>query len=258
MKESDIDFLKTLVVHTIDKEKIYTPLLLNTNKDIEELKKYFKPNEKNYLLYDKKDLLLEEKILRLGKMLYEERNGKESKIKYGSIKNKEIQKLTQDIRNFLLYKNDDNFKLDYQNFKNSLDKINYYFYKIYNDNSIKNINVDKTLIDQKNKYINNYIYNAIVNHAIYIYNKEIKTNSKIKEKDIIQEIIYKHYLKNKNQTRKNILKNYLSNTSVKRKYRNKKEIEDAIRNINEEMEEAQKEFSKLFINDNYVINNTIN
>src|SRR5699024_2268108 len=118
-----------LVVHTIEKEKIYTPLLLNANKDIEELKKYFKPTEKNYLLYDKKDLLLEEKILRLGKMLYEKRNGKESKIKYGSIKNKEIQKLTQDIRNYLLYKNDDNFKLDYQNFKNSLDKINSYFYK---------------------------------------------------------------------------------------------------------------------------------
>lgn len=258
LRESEIDFLKALVVHTIEKEKIYTPLLLNTNKDIEELKKYFKPNEKNYLLYDKKDLLLEEKMLRLGKMLYEERNGKESKIKYGSIKNKEIQKLTQDIRNYLLYKNDDNFKLDYQNFKNSLDKINSYFYKIYNDNNIENINVDKTLIEQKNKYINNYIYNAIVNHAVYIFNKEIKTNSKIKEKDIIQEIIYKHYLKNKNQTRKNILKNYLSNTNVKRKYRNKKEIEDAIKNINEEMEEAQKEFSKLFINDNYVINNTIN
>lgn len=203
-------------------------------------------------------MLLEEKILTLGQKLYSYREGSSGKIKYGSIKDKEIQALTREIKNYIFSKDNRDFKREYANFKTSLNKINSYFHKIYEDNNIKNIEVDTSLIDFKNKYINNYIYNAIVNHAVYIYNKEIKINSKIKEKDIIQEIIYKHYLKNKNQTRKNILKNYLSNTSVKRKYRNKKEIEDAIRNINEEMEEAQKEFSKLFINDNYVINNTIN
>lgn len=36
----------------------------------------------------------------------------------------------------------------------------------------------------------------------------------------------------------------------KQRFRNKSEIENAIRNINDEMEEAQKEFSKLFQNDN--------
>ena len=46
----------------LEKEKIYTPLLIETNKDIEELKKYFSPKEKNYLLRNKKDLILEEKI----------------------------------------------------------------------------------------------------------------------------------------------------------------------------------------------------
>ena len=246
LSQSEIDFLKAQVIHTIEKEKIYTPLVIETNKEIEELKKYFSPKEKNYLLRNKKDLILEEKILRLGQLLYNDRLGKDTKIKYGSIKNKEIISLTKDIKNYIFSKSNDNFKLEYDNFKESLNKINDYFYKINEDNNIKDIKVDTTAIDNKNKYVDNYIYNAIVNYANYNYKKESKNISKIKENDIIQEIILKHYLNNKKQTRKDILKNYLSNPSPKQKFRNKKEIENAIRNINDEMEEAQKEFSKLF------------
>ena len=100
--------------------------------------------------------------------------------------------------------------MEYDNFKESLNKINDYFYKINEDNNIKDIKVDTTAIDNKNKYVDNYIYNAIVNYADYNYKKESKNISKIKENDIIQEIILKHYLNNKKQTRKDILKNYLS------------------------------------------------
>ena len=250
LSQNEINFLKSQVVHTIEKEKIYTPLLKETNKEIEELKKYFSPKEKNYLLRDKKDLILEEKILRLGQLLYKERYDNDSKIKYGSIKNKEIINLTKDIKNYLFSKNNDNFKLEYQNFKASLNKINDYFYKINEDNNIKNIVVDTTLIDSKNKYMNNYIYNAIVNYANYNYKKEFQNIIKIKENDIIQEIILKHYLNNKKQTRKDILKTYFTNTSSKQKFKNKQEIENAIRNINDEMDEAQKEFSKLFSSNN--------
>lgn len=251
LSQNEIDFLKSQVVHTIEKEKIYTPLLKETNKEIEELKKYFSPKEKNYLLRDKKDLFLEEKILRLGQLLYKERYDNDSKIKYGSIKSKEIINLTKDIKNYLFSKNNDNFKLEYENFKESLNKINNYFYKINEDNNIKNIVVDTTLIDSKNKYMNNYIYNAIVNYANYNYKKETKNITKIKENDIIQEMILKHYLNNKKQTRKDILKTYFTNTSSKQKFKNKQEIENAIRNINDEMDEAQKEFSKLFISNDY-------
>lgn len=251
LSQNEIDFLKSQVVHTIEKEKIYTPLLKETNKDIEELKKYFSPKERNYLLRDKKDLILEEKILRLGQLLYKERHDNDSKIKYGSIKDKEIINLTKDIKNYLFSKNNDNFKLEYNNFKESLNKINNYFYKINEDNNIKDIVVDTTLTDSKNKYMNNYIYNAIVNYANYNYKKETKNITKIKENDIIQEIILKHYLNNKKQTRKDILKTYFTNTSSKQKFRNKREIENAIRNINDEMDEAQKEFSKLFISNDY-------
>lgn len=251
LSQNEIDFLKSQVVHTIEKEKIYTPLLKETNKDIEELKKYFSPKERNYLLRDKKDLILEEKILRLGQLLYKERHDNDSKIKYGSIKDKEIINLTKDIKNYLFSKNNDNFKLEYNNFKESLNKINNYFYKINEDNNIKDIVVDTTLTDSKNKYIDNYIYNAIVNYANYNYKKESKNITKIKENDIIQEIILKHYLDNKKQTRKNILKTYFTNTNSKQKFRNKQEIENAIKSINDEMDEAQKEFSKLFISNDY-------
>ena len=251
LSQNEIDFLKSQVVHTIEKEKIYTPLLKETNKDIEELKKYFSPKERNYLLRDKKDLILEEKILRLGQLLYKERHDNDSKIKYGSIKDKEIINLTKDIKNYLFSKNNDNFKLEYNNFKESLNKINNYFYKINEDNNIKDIVVDTTLTDSKNKYIDNYIYNAIVNYANYNYKKESKNVTKIKENDIIQEIILKHYLDNKKQTRKDILKTYFTNTNSKQKFRNKQEIENAIKSINDEMDEAQKEFSKLFISNDY-------
>ena len=250
LSQNEIDFLKSQVVHTIEKEKIYTPLLKETNKEIEELKKYFSPKEKNYLLRDKKDLILEEKILRLGQLLYKERYDNDSKIKYGSIKDKEIINLTKDIKNYLFSKNNDNFKLEYNNFKESLNKINNYFYKINEDNNIKDIVVDTTLTDNKNKYIDNYIYNAIVNYANYNYKKESKNITKIKENDIIQEIILKHYLDNKKQTRKNILKTYFTNTNSNQKFRNKQEIENAIKSINDEMDEAQKEFSKLFNSNN--------
>lgn len=251
LSQNEIDFLKSQVVHTIEKEKIYTPLLKETNKDIEKLKKYFSPKERNYLLRDKKDLILEEKILRLGQLLYKERYDNDSKIKYGSIKDKEIINLTKDIKNYLFSKNNDNFKLEYNNFKESLNKINNYFYKINEDNNIKDIVVDTTLTDSKNKYIDNYIYNAIVNYANYNYKKESKNITKIKENDIIQEIILKHYLDNKKQTRKDILKTYFTNTSSKQKFKNKQEIENAIKSINNEMDEAQKEFSKLFISNDY-------
>ena len=252
LSQSEIDFLKNQVIHVIEKEKIYTPLLMETNKDIEELKKYFNPKEKNYLLRNKKDLLFEEKILRLGQLLYNERYNKDTKIKYGSIKNKEIIHLTKEIKNYIFSNSNSNFKLEYASFKESLDKINSYFYKINEDNNIKNIKVDTSLIDSKNKYIDNYIYNAIVNYADYNYKKEIKILKKIKENDIIQEIILKHYLKNKQQTRKDILKNYFSSNDVRLRFRNKSEIERAIKNINDEMEEAQKKFSKLFENDKQI------
>lgn len=68
--------------------------------------------------------------------------------------------------------------------------------------------------------------------------------------DILREMILKEYKKNKNQNKYTILSNYLTNTVPKLKYQNKYKIINAVKSINAEMEEAQKEFSKLFQTDN--------
>jgi hypothetical protein len=249
--EEEINFLKNEVEHVIEKEKIYTPLLKETNKEIEELKSYFNPKEKNFLLKDKKDLILEENILRLGQLLYEKRGEDSKKIKYNSIRDNEIKELTKKIKNYIFSKKNIEFQNDYKNFQNTLKEINNYFYKIAKDNNIKETKLDTTLIDSKQEYIDNYIYNAIVNHANYLYKN--KSKNILNENKIIEEIVLNEYLRNKKQTRYNILKNYLSNSSNKLKFKNRYKIEQAIKNINNEMDDAQKEFSKLF-NSDYEIN----
>ena len=247
LSEDEINFLKAQVVHTIEKEKIYTPLLKETNKEIDELKKFFSPNEKNFLLNNHKDLLYEEKILKLGQLLYNERHDRENRIKYGSINNEEIITLTKEIKNYIFSKSND-FDTEYKKFKKSLKNINNYFNNINKSNNVNGIFNDTKLTDSKEEYLNNYIYNSIVNFAYYKYKKNSKGVNNIKENDIIQSIILKLYNENKKQTKKDILKNYLSLGDSKKKFRNKYYIEQAIKNINDEMEEAQREFSKLFQN----------
>ncbi|MEG0826688.1 MAG: hypothetical protein RR404_04395 [Bacilli bacterium] len=61
----------------------------------------------------------------------------------------------------------------------------------------------------------------------------------------------KQYIKNKKQTRFDILKNYLSGSNNNLKFKNRYKIKQAINNINDELEEAQKEFSKLFDSNEY-------
>ena len=70
----------------------------------EELKKYFNPKEKNFILNDKKDILLEEKITRLGELINEKRESKNQKIKFNSIKSKEIRDLTYEIKSSIFSK----------------------------------------------------------------------------------------------------------------------------------------------------------
>lgn len=218
----------------------------NLLKEIEEIKKYFNPNEKNFLLKDKEDLILEENILRLGKLLYEKRFNNTNRIKFNSIKEQEIKDLTKNIKKYIFSKKNVEFQNEYKNFKKCLSEINKYFEKISKDNNVKNKKTDTTLIDSKQEYLDNYVFNAIVNHANYYYKSKKKNH--INEDKIIEEIILNDYLKNKKKSRFNILKNYLSNSNPKSKFKNRYQVENAIRKINDEMEDAQKEFSKLFQN----------
>ena len=52
-------------------------------------------------MYDKKDLILEDMILRLGKSLNERISKENSKVKFGSLKNEEDKYLTKKIKKHL-------------------------------------------------------------------------------------------------------------------------------------------------------------
>ena len=239
------DFLKNEVIHAIDRHREFTPFVISNNKNIEELKKYFKVGTRNFVLNNYDDLVLEENILRLGKMIDEKRKGKNTKIKFNSIYDKEIKDLTKNIKRYLFKdKRSSLYKQD-KEFKKSLKAINDYFYKISKDNNIKQ-KYKSEYVNKKEEYVDNYIYNAIINHASYKYKKLKAENNYIKEDDIIKEAVLKMYKKNHKQTKSEILLNYLKNTNQKLKFKNKYKIEESIKNINLEMDEAKAEFSKLF------------
>lgn len=240
LTQKELAFLKNEVEHYIEKEKVFTPLLTEANKEIEELKKYFNPKDKNFLLKDKEDILLEDKIVKLGELISEKRVYQDQRIKFNSIKDKKIKQLTNEIKRYLFLKKESEFKNEYNNFKSTLNEINNYFIKISESNNIKE--VDNSLIKNKQKYLDNYVLNAIVNHAYY-------KNKRITENDVIQEMVYKEYKKSKSRSKLSIITNYLSNANRNLQFKNKYQIRQAVKNINDELEDAQKEFEKLFQND---------
>lgn len=233
INENDINFLKNQIVHYIEKEKIYTSLLKETNKDIDKLKKYFDNKEKCFVLKNKNDLILENKIYELGKLLYNSNKISDNKIKYNSLKSKEIKNLTREIKKYIFGTNK-NISQDYKVFNHNLNKINDYFIEISKDNNIKDY-INSSLVLSKKNYINNYILNSIVNYANYKYKN-------VKEQDILQKIILDKYKNNKIKNRYSILKSYLSNNVLI----NKKEIDYTLRKLNYEMQECIKEFDKMF------------
>ena len=238
LTQKELGFFKNEIEHYIEKEKYFTPLLKETNKELDLLKSYFNPKDKNFILNDKEDLLLEDKIIRLGELIAKSREN-DNRIKFGSIKDKEIVNLTKEIKKCIFSKKDTELYISHQEFKRSLNMINEYFKKIAESNHSKLI--DDSLIKNKKKYLDNYVYNAIVNHANYL-NKR----SKINEDEILQNIVYKNYKNSKTNNRFNILSNYLSSLSSTSKFRNKYKVKEAVKNINDELEDAQKEFDKLF------------
>lgn len=238
LTKEELRYFKDLIIHSINREKVYTPLLKETNKNIEELKKYFSPKDKNFLLNNKEDILLEEKVLKLGKLLNQSRNS-DRRIKFNSIKDKEIISLTKDIKKYVFSKDNPEFKELHKEFKNNLNSINDYFKSIAVSNHSDT--VDDSLIKNKQKYLDNYVLNAIVNHANYKYK-----NLKFTEDELLREIVHKEYKKNKAMSKYDIVRNLLLNTSNSLKFKNKYQIRQAVRNINDELEEAQKDFDKLF------------
>jgi len=257
------NYLKRLVALTIERERYYTPLLTKTNEDIDELKTYFNPSDKNFILENSEELFIEEKILKLGALLKEYRqmnNNTGKKIKYNSIKDnsigKEIKELTKDIKKYL-FQNENSLLYDSQKeIAEDLKNINLYFDKINDNLNIKELVGDVGIVKTKQDYIDNYVYNSIVNHSLYKYNKVLNTvktkkqYEKITMEDLIQELAYQNSLNNEvmndKQRRKNILSNYFKSNDLKTKFPSKHKMESALRKINYEMEQSADKFSELF------------
>ena len=119
--------------------------------------------------------------------------------------------------------------------------MNEYLSSVAKRNGIKKEDIDLSYSKNKEKYLDNFILNAIVNHSRYHYKKN-KGNISINTNDVIQAIILNNYKKNKNYSKKDIVTNSLSKSN----YPNKTKIRNAVKNINDEMDKASEEFSKLF------------
>ena len=254
-------YLKRLVELTIEREKYFTPLLKKTNEDIDYLKSYFDPKDKNFALKNTNEIFIEEKIMKLGELLKQYRNMNNqtsNKVKYNSIKNnslgKEIKSLTKDIKMYLF---NDSSSILYnckKDINNDLESINDYFKKLDELNN-EDGNIKNSIVKKKQDYIDNYIYNSIVNHSLYKYEKiSMVVKNKIKRdeitiEDLIQEIACQNARREKlndKERRKIVLDNYFKGADLSLKFPSKHKVEKAIKNINYEMEKASQEFSKLF------------
>jgi len=237
--DNEINFLKNEVAHTIEKEKIYTDKIITINNELDELKTFFNPNEKNYLLKNKEDLFLEARIYELGKRLDEIEKNNGGKIYYNTIKDKEVKKIVRYIKYHLLNHKED-FKCEYLKFKESLKDLNDYF-SIYNGkNNIDSETFDFSYTKSKEKRVMDMIGNFSVNAA--------KTK-RITEEDYLKMIIHNSYKKGKLLDRKQILNNYLSTNKNKVKKHNlvnSSEIKNAVKKLNYEMDKSADEFSNLF------------
>ena len=255
-------YLKRLVELAIEREKYYTPLLKKTNEDIDYLKSYFNPKEKNFALKNVNEIYIEEDILKLGELIkkYREQNSQTSnKIKFNSIKNtelgKEIKEKTKEIKKYLFSDSSSILYASKKSINKDLESLNNYFDELNKNNNIKDIVNNNSIVKKKEEYIDNYIYNSIVNHSLYKYEHislVVKSRDKkdvITLEDLIQEIAFqnsKRLILTDKQRRKMILDNYFKGNDISTKFPSKAKMEKALKNINYEMEKASQEFSKLF------------
>ena len=253
-----LDYLKNQIIHSISKGTYYTNMLTKTNNDIKEFKSYFSDNNLNYILQNKEDFLLEDKILKLGYLVKQYRKDNPTRIKYNSINfnskiGKKIKTLTSEIKKLLfndkksaLYKIKKSFNAD-------LKELNAYFDTLNEENNITTNKSDLVYLYNKKKDLNNYVYNSIVNYAINKYNNP-SDKTKLQTEDILHEIIISKnigYDNKSNKTkRKNLLKNYYRKRSNNFLFPSKYEVEQAFSNLKYEIDKSAEEFYKMFEKEN--------
>lgn len=98
-----------------------------------------------------------------------------------------------------------------------MERLNHYFDTLNQNNNINEFVVKNSIVDKKEKYIDNYIYNSIVNHSLYkyehisMYVKNKNNTNKITIDDLIQEVAFQNSKKekyNNKQRRRFDLDNY--------------------------------------------------
>lgn len=251
--DDELNFFKRQTAISIEREKLYKPAIIKINKELEEFRSYFNPTEKNFILKNSKALELEEQIVKLGYLISKVRKENKTYIKYNSLpKNEignEIREITKKIKDEIF--KDKNLKLEKKKILKSIDELNEIFEKIDSDNNISNIGfesaLDNEMIKNKLERNDNYVLNAIVNHALY---KNKKLSNKINKdnitlEDLIHEVALSNYKNEANKELKIIRIKILKN-HFQKKYKYKDKISIALSRINYEKNKAEEQFNELF------------
>lgn len=261
LDDNEINFLKRQATLTIERNSLYKPALIELNKDLEGLKKYFNPKDQNFTLKNIRALELEEKIVKLGFLLNQARDTNRKYIKYNSIPNndigKEIKKLTREIKKeiFKIPKIKEAKKQIYQ----SIDKINNILIDIDKRNSISEVGFESALenkmIQGKIDKSDTYILNAIANHALYNFNyyKSKIKKSNFKLEDVINQIAHENFKEEYQNIKSKGLKKYkrkvLSSFLSGGKYKNK--FVKAIERLAYKQDQAAEQFYEMLSENDY-------
>lgn len=258
LTEDENNFFKRQVSLTIERFKLYRPALVKINDDLEHLQRYFNPKDCNFTLKNISKLNLEEDIVKLGYLLSKIRDTNKKYVKYGSLpKNdigNEIRTLTKEIKK-RIFENNNDLTLSKQKVNDSIEKLNEIFLDIDKRNNISNIGFesafDNKIIKEKLEKNDNYILNAIVNHALYnCYNDNKKSTKKIYLEDIIQEVSLIIYKKNFSKSffdynSKKLKLKLLENYFIDGKYQNHDKLSDALRRLSKNSEKAASQFYEM-------------
>ena len=256
LEEKEINFMKRQAVLTIERKKLYTPAIIELGKNLEQLKSYFNPKDCNFTLKNIKDLEFEEKIIKLGFLINEIRSTDKKYIKYNSLpKNQigyDIRSLTKEIKRDIFKQS--KMKQLTKEIENAINKINDILIDIDKRNNISKVGfeniLENKLIKEKIEAEDNYILNAIVNHALYnfsYYRKKINKDN-FKLEDLIDEMAYQFYKKDFKELRNKKIyytkKKLLIRTFKGKRY--KSNIEYALDRLGYEQEQAAKKFYDMF------------
>ena len=261
LTDNEINFLKRQTTLTIERKKIYTPALIKLENDLKRLRTFFDSKDYNFTLKNIKDLELEEKIIKLGFLLNQIRSTEKKYIKYNSLPKNEIgndiRKLTKEIKKEIF--KSPNIKKSKEEIYKSINNINEILLDIDKRNNISNVGFETALenkmIQGKLEKNDNYVLNAIINHALYSFkyqNKKLKKGTFCVE-DLISQIAYDNYLKNydiyKNKKISKYKTKLLYDFFTGKTYKNK--ILYAFDRLSYEQDKAAAEFYKMFEDNNY-------